>query len=177
MIEMRKEGQALHEVEKRLIECAKIHDVKDTKHMEAATRILLLASARSLFAADVCYHKTCYAAFTGGAWHREENVKEADNKYDLPIIKIEEFFNLVENHIIYRGEVYTVSQLRHFYADMFGKSKRSIDIKAILEDRFGDKLLYCKPVKFAHNDSEFVYSLSTKFTPGVIRSTTTSIGI
>ena len=112
MIEMRKEGEALHEAEKRLIECAKIHNVKDTKHMEAATRILLLASARSLFAADVCYHKNCYAAFTGGAWHREENIKEADNKSDLHVIEIEEFFHLVENHITCRGEVYTVSQLR-----------------------------------------------------------------
>ena len=46
---MRKEGQALHEAEKRLIECTKIHDVKDTKHKEAATRILLLPSVRSLF--------------------------------------------------------------------------------------------------------------------------------
>ena len=40
MIEMRKEGQELHEAEKRLIEFAKIHDVKDTKHKEAATRTL-----------------------------------------------------------------------------------------------------------------------------------------
>ena len=49
MIEMRKEGQALHEAEKRLIECTKIHDVKDTKYKEAATRILLLSSVRILF--------------------------------------------------------------------------------------------------------------------------------
>ena len=76
MSELRKEGQALHEPEKRLIECAKIHDVKDTMHKEVVTRILLLGSGRSLFAADVCYHKNCYAAFTGGTWHREENVKK-----------------------------------------------------------------------------------------------------
>ena len=38
--------------------------------------------------------------------------------------------------------MYTVSQLRRFYADMFGKSKRSIDIKAMLEDRFDDKLVF-----------------------------------
>ena len=107
MIEMRKEGQALHEAEKKWIECAKIHDVEDTKHKEAATRILLVASGRSLFSANVCYHKNCYAAFTGRSCHREEDVKEADNKSDLPVIEIEEFFNLVENHIC-RGEVYDV---------------------------------------------------------------------
>ena len=80
---------SFHEAEKRLIKCAKIDDVKDTKHKEAATRILLLTSVRSLFSADVCYHKNCYAGFKGRAWHREENVKEADNKSDLPVIKIE----------------------------------------------------------------------------------------
>ena len=47
----------------------------------------------------------------------------------------------------------------------------------MLEERFDDKLVYGKPVKFANNESEFVYSLSTKFTPGVIRSDTKSIGI
>ena len=97
-------------------------------------RILLLASARSLLAADVYQHKNCYAAFTGGAWHREEKKKEADINSDLPVIKVEQFFDLVQNHIICRREVYTVSQLRRFYADMFSKSKRSIDIKAMLED-------------------------------------------
>ena len=76
MIELRKEGQVVHEPQKRLIECAKIHDVKDTKHKEVATRFLLLVSGRSLFAADVCYHKNCYAAFTGGTWHRKENIKK-----------------------------------------------------------------------------------------------------
>ena len=177
MIEIRKEGQTLYEAEKRLVECAKIHDVKDTKHKETATRILLPASARSLFAADVCYHKNCYAAFTGWAWHREENVKEADNKSDLPVIEIEKFFDLVENHIIGRGEVYIISQLGHFYADMFGKSIRSISIKAMLQDRFGDKSVYGKPVEFASNESAFVYSSNTKFTDGVIRSATISIGI
>ena len=47
----------------------------------------------------------------------------------------------------------------------------------MLEDRFGDKLVYSKPVEFAINESEFVYSSSTKFTAGFIRSTTTSICI
>ena len=47
----------------------------------------------------------------------------------------------------------------------------------MLEDRFGDKLVYGKPVEFANNESEFVYSSSAKFTPGVIRSATTSIDI
>ena len=88
IVEMRKVGQALHAAAKKLIECAKINDLKDTKHKEAATRILLLASARSLFAADVCCHKNCYAAFTGGAWHREENVKEADNLSDCLFLKL-----------------------------------------------------------------------------------------
>ena len=175
MIEMRKEDQVLHEAEERLIECAKIHDVNNTRHKEAATRILLLASGRHLFVADVCYHKNCYTAFAGGVWHMEKNVKQADNKSDLPVIEIEEFFDLVENHIICRGKVYTVSQLYHFYVDVFGKSKRSIDIKALLEDQFGDKLVYGKPVEFVNNESEFVYSSSTKFTPGIIRSATTSM--
>ena len=73
--------------------------------------------------------------------------------------------------------MYTVSQLRRFYADMFGKSKRSIDIKAMLEYRFGDKLVYGKPVEFANKESEIVYSMSTKFTPVVIRSAGTTIDI
>ena len=88
----------------------------------------------------------------------EENVKQADNKSDLPVIEIEEFFDLVENHIICRGEVYTVSQFCCFYADVFGKSEGSIDIKAMLGDQFGDKLVYGKPVEFVNNESEFVYS-------------------
>ena len=60
---------------------------------------------------------------------------------------------------------------------MFGKSIRSISIKAMLEDRFGDKSVYGKPVEFASNESAFVYSSNTKFTDGVIRSATISIGI
>ena len=138
MIEMRKEGQALHEAEKKLTERAKIHAVKDTKHKEATTRI----------AADVCYHKNRYPAFTGGAWHREENVEEADNKPDFPVIEIEQLFDPVENHIICGRWVYTVCQLRRFYGYMFGRSKRSIDVKAMSEDRFGHKLVYGKPVEF-----------------------------
>ena len=38
----------------------------------------------------------------------------------------------------------------------------------MLEDRFGDKLVYSKPVEFANNESEFVYSSRTKFTPGIM---------
>ena len=68
--------------------CKNPHDVKDTPHMEAAPRILSQASARSLFVADVCYHKNCYPAFTGGARHMEENVKEAENKSDLLFLKL-----------------------------------------------------------------------------------------
>ena len=38
----------------------------------------------------------------------------------------------------------------------------------MLEDRYGDKLVYSKPVEFANNESEFVYSSRTKFTPGIM---------
>ena len=40
----------------------------------------------------------------------------------------------------------------------------------MLEDRFGDKLAYSKPVEFANNESEFVYSLRTKFTHSALVS-------
>ena len=73
MTEMRKEDQALHAAEKRLIECTKVRNVKDTKHEVAATGILLLASAWSLIAVDVYHHENCYATFTGGDGIRKKN--------------------------------------------------------------------------------------------------------
>ena len=69
--------------------CKRHKAASSNESKEAATRIRLLASVRGLFAVDVCYHKNCYAAFTGGAWHRGKNAKEADNKSDLPVIEID----------------------------------------------------------------------------------------
>ena len=175
-ISYRKEGERLHQAEKKLLEYAKIHDEHGTKFYEAAQRILLTNSTKSLFAADVGYHRLgCYMQFTTCSWKRKFIRK--DEPVPTEDTLVDEFLDLVEVHVIIKGEVYTLAQLRKCYDDMRGSNSRSTDVKDILIKIFGDKIDFGKPVESSSTTSEFVYSSSIHFTPGAISSAVTGNGI
>ena len=60
---------------------------------------------------------------------------------------------------------------------MRSSHSRSIDVKDMLIRRFGDKLNFGKPTESSSITSDFVYSSSSDFTPGAIRSAVTGNGI
>ena len=176
IISNRKEGEKLHEAEKRLLEFAHIHNVNGSRYYDAAQRILLRNSIKSLFLADVGYHRyPCYINFTSNAWKRSFAPKQDEASKDNEMLT--EFLDLVEVNVIVKREVYTLAQLRQCFDELSGSSSRSIDVKNILLTRFGDGIKIGKPEGSSKTTSEYVYSSSIDFAPGVIQSAITGNGI
>ena len=175
-ISNRREGEKLHEAEKKLLEYAHIHEVSGSRYHSAGQRILLQNSIRSLFLQDVAYHRQpCYKNFTTNTWKRSIAPKD-DPASDESVI-LTEFLDLVELNVIVKRDVYTVAQLRKCLYDLNGSSSRSTDIKNILTTRFGNEIKIGKPEGSSKVCSEYVYSSRTDFTPGLIQSAITGNGI
>ena len=159
-----------------MLEFADIHNGNGSRFYDAAQRILLTNSIRSLFLSDVAYHRyPCYKNFTGNGWKRTfaPKVVEAANDNDV----LMEFLDLVEVNVIAKREVYTLAQLRQCFDELTGSSSRSIDVRNILMTRFGDEIKIGKPEGSSKTVSEYVYSSSVDFAPGVIQSAITGNGI
>ena len=62
--------------EKKLIEYTEIHISNNTKFKSVGERILLTLSAKSMFAADVGYHKSCYDVFRSPKWNKKKSVEK-----------------------------------------------------------------------------------------------------
>ena len=127
---LRNKQDNVHKVEKSLLEFARLHKANNTRYADAAERILLTNSIKSLFVADVGFHeKECYEKFRSTHWKNKFEYKE--NKESQTDNSMIELLNLVEVHIINRHEVYTPAQLRKFYDEVKGNissSSRSIAI-------------------------------------------------
>ena len=106
-MDMKKYGDDLHETEKTLIEFAKIHNEKGTKYADAGERILLsLNTISTLFAAYVAYHAKCYHTFRISSW-KIDSKTQSKKLEDL-----DEFVSVIEDLVVCRKAVYTMSQLR-----------------------------------------------------------------
>ncbi len=167
--------------EQTLIEYANIHlENQNMKYSDGAKRILLTLSTKSLLAADVAYHKRqCYEPFRSPAWKR---VAQTDDK---PVATdetnaLEDIYQLVLIHIINRGEIYTMAQLKSAYDDILGDrglSCRSTDLKRKLQTKFGSRLNFQRGTQTHATSSEFVFPEGDKFTASCVQSSLLGGGI
>ena len=171
-MEMRLEGQALHQAELQLVEFAKIHQNRDTKYKEAAERIILQRTTRSLFAANVGLHNSCYSNFRSPSW-KVSNVNARSEESDE---HLEELMNLVEYLVIGKKEIYSLAQFRKYYEDSGGLI-RSIDIKARIVERFPEKVSFCKSSVTDDRKTEYVVPSDANILPNTIRAAATGEGI
>ena len=181
MMSVRSTNDLVHHVEKTLLEFAKIHKDQRTKYADAAERILLTKSTKSLFAADIGFHMNeCYMKFRSTHWKTKfqvsRNTDEIHLHRDNSLI---ELLHLVDVHVINRYEVYTLSQLRNCYDEMKGvnSSCRSIDIKEALVNKFGDRIKFGKSSNSHSNVSEYVLPSGFDFVPNAISTLATGGGI
>ena len=142
-----------------------------------AERILLTLSTKLLLAADVGYHKSCYDVFCSPKWNKKKSVEENNRRQS----SVDELLNVIEYLAVVKKEIYTLAQLRGFYdqiSDGNSRVLRSIDIKKEIQDRFKDKIVFCKPSdKCTSNATEYVLSANERILPNAISATVTGESI
>ena len=96
-----------------LKEFAKIHFQHNTKYADGAKRILLTLATSSLLASNVAYHREdCYIPFRFHHWKKGYQVKVVVNHEKEETSPLEEVSQLVKVHVLFRREVYTLTELR-----------------------------------------------------------------
>ena len=90
---------------------------------------------------------------------------------------MKEFLNLIEYLIITKKEIYTLSQLRAHFKEISGDRLRSIDVKSKLQERFKEKIMFCKPSQSHDKTTEFVLSSDSNIMPDTINAVATGQGI
>ena len=170
-----------YRAEKTLEEYANIHKkTGNKKYVDGANRILLTISSKSLFAADVAYHKSCYDNFRASWWKKNNNeiIEENSNSENKSLIEI---YHLIEHHVINKGEIYLMSQLTASYDKLRDQNKhttRSIDLKAKMIKYFGSKIKFVKSNYFSSkNASEYILSSNGELIADCINSVTLGEGI
>ena len=169
--------ETVQKPEKKLIEYAEIDISNNTKFKSAGERLLLTLSTKSLFAADVGYHKSCYDMFHLPKWNKKKSVEENNCRQS----SVDELLNLIEYLVVVKKEIHTLVQLRGFYdqiSDDNSRVLRSIDRKKEIQDRFKDKIGFCKPNdKCTSNTTEYVSSVNESILPNAISAIVTGKGI
>ena len=170
--------------ESTLKEYAKIHlKLHNEKYMDSANRIPLVLGTSSLFAADVSYHKSCYDGFRSSWWKTKLENKSTTRVLDNKEHPLHKLFRLIQYHIVQKHEIYTLTQLRHFYEEISaeGETKstlRSIDLKNKLVEKFDDKLKFMKfSQSSTSNTSEFVMSADESVLPNCVSTVLLGGGI
>ena len=79
-MEMRLENKELHQAEEQLVEFANLHVSRETKYKDAAHRILLQKTIKSLFLGDVGFHNECYNNFRAPSWKKVSVVRDDKNR-------------------------------------------------------------------------------------------------
>ena len=173
LITLRDNTTKSHKAEEKLKEFADIHlSNSRTPYLDGAKRIRLQLNVKSLFAADVSYHRDCYLNFRSPKWKRREIVSEtcttsagsagtADDHF-------QDFCEIVQFHIIEWKEVYTTSQLVNCYCEYTGLSgNRSTDLRKRLKEKFGNKLQFEKSGN-TPRDPEYVLPTDANLTASCI---------
>ena len=178
---MRSNDSKQHLAEETLIRFAKIHINLNTCFKESAERILLITSTKSLFAADVCYHrKQCYIPFRGSFWLQSSSSTLPSKSCELED-PFDELCNLIEYHIINRKEIYKLSSLRTAYNEInkeeYFPNLRNIDIKERLLNKYQD-LNFCIPSHHTKRTlEEYVMPIGMTLTADCIASMKSGEGI
>ena len=133
--------------------------------------MLLTLSAKSMFAADVGYHKSCYDVFRSPKWNKKKSV-EKNNCHQSSIDKL---LNLIEYLIVVKKEIYTLAQFKGSYDQI---SDNNFRVKKEIQDRFKDKIGFCKPSeKCTCNTIEYIFSANESIFPSAISAILTGEGI
>ena len=118
-----------YKAEEKLKEFADIHLRNGkTPYLDGAKRIRLQLSVKSLFAADVSYHRECYLNFRTPKWKRSEIVSETSGGSTAED-HFQDFCEIVQFHIIERKEVYTTSQLVNWHITSASRRNHLIHAK------------------------------------------------
>lgn len=165
-------GEDLHQAEMQLIEFAEIHRTRNSKYKDAADRVILQRTTKSLFAADVGFHTSCYDNFRSPSWKKTAQVGKQSQKDEY----MDELMNLVEYLVIEKKEIYTLAQFRNYY-EHNGGTIRSIDIKDKIVERFSEKVNFCKPTEGDDKVTEYVLPSDSSILPKTIRAVQTGEGI
>ena len=170
-----------HVAEKTLLEFAKIHVKHNTIYKEAAERILLVKTTKSLFNADVGYHKEqCYASFRHRKYLLMDNPTILDTTPDTPAKdSLLLLCELVQLHVICRQEVYALSDLRHAY-DALRTSNCPIlkvgEIKSRLLQEFPNEISI-NTSAHSKNKQEYVFPASSSLTPDFLEAAADGFGL
>ena len=137
-LDLKKHGDDLNEAEKTSIEFANIHKEKGTKYADAGERILLsLNTISAFFPTDAAFHAKCYHTFRSPSW-KIESKNLSRNSEDL-----DEFVSVIEDLVVCRKEVYTMSQLWDLYCKIGDHANvRAIYIKILLQKQLLDKVQF-----------------------------------
>ena len=139
--------------ESTLKEYFEIHlKLDNEKYIDSANRILLVLGTSSLFSADASYHKSYYDGFRSFWWKTKLENKFTTQVLDNNEDPLHELFRLIQFHIVQKHEIYTLSQLPHFYEEISteGETKSTlhdIDLKNKLVEKFDDKLKFCDHIE------------------------------
>ncbi len=159
-ITYKKSADGIHLAEKSLLEFSKLHlKYESETYKIAANRILLACTIKSLFEADVVYHKDCYANFRSPYWYEKYSkleIAKMQSEENQSQNSEEDFFKLIHHHIVSRQEIYTLAQLTNYCNGIFKTQAklRSVDLKKKLMHKFGEKLTFIE--RNGVNESEFV---------------------
>ena len=111
---------------------------KNVKYIDRANRIFFALNTKSLQ-----NYSSCYKAFRCTGWKKQlrETFDEKQRITKNDEAARHEFFQVVKIHIIIRGEVYSVADLRKIYSKIrsernLSRSTRSIDIRQKVQDMF-----------------------------------------
>ena len=172
-MDLKKYGYDLHEAEKPSIHFSKIHKEKGPKYANAGERILLsLNTILTLFAADVAYHAKCYHTFRSSSW-KIESKNQSKNPKDL-----DEFVSVIEDLVVFRKEVCTMSQLQDLYCKIGDHTNvGAINIKKLLQEQLLDKVQFCKPSGSSDKTSEYILPSDMSVLPDSIDAINTGEGI
>ena len=172
-MDLRKHRDDLHEAKKTLNEFSKIQKERGTKYFDAGESILLsLNIILTLFAAEVAYHAKCYPTFRSSSW-KIKSKNQSKNPEDL-----DEFVSVIEDLVVCRKEVYTMSQFWDLYCKIGDHTNiRAIDIKNLLQERLLDKVQFCKPSCGPEKASEYILPSDMSVLPDSIYAINTGESI
>ena len=169
-----------HIAERTLEQFSRIHIKHNTIFKDAAERILLISGTKSLFAADVGYHKKqCYALFRHKKYLRLDEPKVFSSQTTLDQTAIHALFELVRLHIVQRQEVYALADLRKAYESLMtndSPSLRSCDIKERLLKEFPNDISISCTI-LASKENEFVFPTRLTLTKDILDSASNGFGL
>ena len=155
-----------HLAEETLLRFARIHQQHDTCFKEAAERILLEHTIKSLFLSDVCYHlDQCYTPFRHKKFEKLEKSTDVVSMKPQPVQHpVDSLFELIRLHVIVRREVYLLSDIHAAYKELKSETcpaLRVTDLRTKLLAEFPNEILIEKSSLSSYKN-EYVFPASSR---------------